>query len=356
MQHRRIWKRGVAGGALALAATAALTLPEAQAAPAPPGRPGQDGLSAAAAGELAAQLGSAAQGVYYDAGRRRLVVNVVSERDADLVRAKGAEPRRVAYSLAELRGAADDLKARASVPGTAWSVDPRADRLVVSADRTVTGQDLARVRSVVADQGDRAVLRRTEGRFTPYLSGGQAIWGSDARCSLGFNVRKGGASYFLTAGHCGKAVSNWAARQGGSNVARTEQSSFPGHDYALVRYTDTSTAHPSAVDLYDGTSQQITQAGSAVVGQRVRRSGSTTHVHGGSVTGLDATVNYREGTVEGLVKTDVCAEAGDSGGALFDGSTALGLTSGGSGNCQAGGETYFQPVPEALAAYGASID
>ncbi|WP_241780208.1 trypsin-like serine protease, partial [Streptomyces wadayamensis] len=52
---------------------------------------------------------------------------------------------------------------------------------------------------------------------------------------------------------------------------------------------------------------------------------------------------------------NVCAEPGDSGGALFAGSTALGLTSGGSGNCSSGGTTFFQPVTEALSAYGVSI-
>jgi hypothetical protein len=40
---------------------------------------------------------------------------------------------------------------------------------------------------------------------------------------------------------------------------------------------------------------------------------------------------------------------------LFDGSTAVGLTSGGSGDCSSGGQTSFRPVTEALAAYGVSI-
>jgi streptogrisin D len=66
-------------------------------------------------------------------------------------------------------------------------------------------------------------------------------------------------------------------------------------------------------------------------------------------------VTYAEGTVNGLIDTNVCAEPGDSGGALFDGSTALGLTSGGSGDCSSGGEIFFQPVPAALSALGASI-
>ena len=87
----------------------------------------------------------------------------------------------------------------------------------------------------------------------------------------------------------------------------------------------------------------------------MRRSGSTTGVRSGQVTGLNATVNYREGTVFGMIKTNVCAESGDSGGALFDNTIALGLTSGGSGNCRSGGTMYFQPVTEALNRYNVSI-
>ena len=66
-------------------------------------------------------------------------------------------------------------------------------------------------------------------------------------------------------------------------------------------------------------------------------------------------MNYAEGRVTGLIRTTVCAEPGDSGGSLFSGTTAYGLTSGGSGNCRTGGVTYFQPVTEALSVYGVSV-
>ena len=78
-------------------------------------------------------------------------------------------------------------------------------------------------------------------------------------------------------------------------------------------------------------------------------------MHGGSVTGLNATVNYPQGTVFGLIRTSVCAEPGDSGGSLFAGNTALGITSGGSGNCSSGGTTFFQPVTEVLNRFGLSV-
>ncbi|HEV7628914.1 MAG TPA: S1 family peptidase, partial [Streptomyces sp.] len=91
------------------------------------------------------------------------------------------------------------------------------------------------------------------------------------------------------------------------------------------------------------------------VGQKVTRSGSTTQVHDGTVKAVDASVTYPEGTVDGLIQTDVCAEPGDSGGSLFAGDKALGMTSGGSGDCSAGGETFFQPAPAALEALGAEL-
>jgi streptogrisin D len=126
-----------------------------------------------------------------------------------------------------------------------------------------------------------------------------------------------------------------------------------------VRYTGSTSTLPTAatgnVDLYNGTFQEISSTGNAVVGQTAKKSGSTTHVSTGSVQGLNQTVNYSTGTVSGLIRTSVWAQPGDSGGALFSGTVALGLVSGGSGSCSTGGTVFYQPVGEALARYGATI-
>ncbi|GGP34402.1 S1 family peptidase [Streptomyces abikoensis] len=267
---------------------------------------------------------------------------------------QSAQAAPVPHSAAELASARAELNAHAAVPGTAWAVDPKLHKLVVTVDSTVKGARLDQVRKAVADLGDKATIKRTAGVLRPFVAGGDAIWGSGVRCSLGFNVTKDGQPYFLTAGHCGKASGDWSDSQIGAAIGSTEVAEFPGHDYALVRYTG-SADHPSSVDLYDGGQQSIAKAGEARVGENVRRSGSTTQVHDGQVTALNVTVNYAEGQVDGLIGTNVCAEPGDSGGALFDGDTALGLTSGGSGDCSSGGETFFQPVPAALRATGAQL-
>jgi streptogrisin D len=279
---------------------------------------------------------------------------VLDEGAARTVSAAGASARIVSNSLAELKSARTTLAGDAAIPGTSWVTDPATNKVVVTADRTVSTAEWAKLTKVVDGLGSVAELQRTKGEFKPFVAGGDAISGSGGRCSLGFNVVKGGEPYFLTAGHCTEAISTWSDSSG-KQIGTNSLSSFPDNDYGLVKYT-AEADHPSEVNLYNGSAQAITGAAAATVGQSVTRSGSTTQVHSGKVTGLDATVNYGNGDiVNGLIQTDVCAEPGDSGGSLFSGSSAIGLTSGGSGDCTSGGETFFQPVTEALSATGASI-
>ena len=67
------------------------------------------------------------------------------------------------------------------------------------------------------------------------------------------------------------------------------------------------------------------------------------------------TVNYSQGAVHQMTKTNVCAEPGDSGGSFISGDQAQGVTSGGWGNCSSGGETWYQPINEILNRYGLTL-
>ncbi|KOX38355.1 MULTISPECIES: S1 family peptidase [unclassified Streptomyces] len=265
----------------------------------------------------------------------------------------GATGTAGAYGAAALAATGDAVRA-ADVAGTAWHVDTATGRLVVTADSTVDAAEIAKIKERAGANAAAIRVERTPGRFSKLISGGDPIY-ADAgwRCSLGFNVRDGAGNYFfLTAGHCTDGAGTWYANSAKTTVlGTTAGSSFPGNDYGLVRYTNGSIAKPGTVGSVD-----ITSAGNATVGLSVTRRGSTTGIHSGSVTGLNATVNYGGGDiVSGLIRTNVCAEPGDSGGPLYSGSRAIGLTSGGSGNCSSGGTTFFQPVTEALSAYGVSV-
>ncbi|MFI6208653.1 S1 family peptidase [Streptomyces sp. NPDC051041] len=359
MKHRRTpgQRAVVAGTGIAALLAAEVTFRTANASEVPEA-PAPGTLSVTAAGKLASKLaedlGAAAAGTYYDPKAGKLVVNVLDETAARAVEEAGARPRLVGNSLADLRNARTALRREAAVPGTSWVTDPTANKVVVTADRTVSAAEWAKLAEVVGGLGAAAELKRTDGEFKPFIAGGDAITGGGGRCSLGFNVVRDGEPYFLTAGHCTRSAATWSDSDG-DVIGRTEASSFPGDDYGLVRYT-ADVDHPSEVNLHDGSAQAITGAAEAAVGMRVTRSGSTTGVRSGTVTGLDATVNYGNGDiVSGLIRTDVCAEPGDSGGPLFSGDDAVGLASGGSGDCASGGETFFQPVTEALSATGTRI-
>ncbi len=268
--------------------------------------------------------------------------------------ASPAQAANSAASAVSTASAERTLDATLFVPGTAWAIDPASGKLVVSADSTVTGSKLRSVKAAVTRLGSSVSLHSISGRLSMRIRGGSPIYGGGYVCSLGFNVRSGSTYYFLTAGHCGAVASVWYSNPAQTTTLGTTQNySFPGNDYALVRYTGTQ-SHPGTV-TYNGASQDITGAGTPSVGQTVYRTGRTTGTHSGRVTALNATVNYAEGRVSGLIQTTVCAEGGDSGGPLFAGNTAYGLTSGGSGNCSTGGTTYFQPVTEALNAYGVNV-
>jgi streptogrisin B len=232
------------------------------------------------------------------------------------------------------------------VRGVAWYVDPTTDKVVVTVDKTVSTSEVASIRKSAGPDASALSIRHATGVFRPLVSAGDAIYGGQYRCSLGFNVVSGSTYYFLTAGHCGKVAKSWYTdAQHRTLIGPTIGYSFPGNDYALVQYTNTALSHPGGYT-----------AANAFVGEKVTRDGSTSGVHSGTVQALNVTVRYQGGgKVSGLIQTNVCAEPGDSGGPLYDGTKGIGLTSGGSGDCTTGGTTFFQPVTEALSAYGVSL-
>ncbi|GAA2640211.1 MULTISPECIES: S1 family peptidase [Streptomyces] len=241
---------------------------------------------------------------------------------------------------------------RADVAGTAWHTDPATGTLVVSADSTVSDAGIARIKREAGADVGALRIERIPGKLTKLVSGGDAIYATSWRCSLGFNVRSGSTYYALTAGHCTDGAGTWWSNSARTTVVgSTVGSSFPTNDYGLIKYASNTPVPPGTVG-----SQDITSAVNATTNMSVTRRGSTTGIHSGRVTGLNATVNYGGGDiVYGMIRTNVCAEPGDSGGPLYSGTRAVGLTSGGSGNCTSGGTTFFQPVVEALNAYGVSV-
>ncbi|WP_031095433.1 S1 family peptidase, partial [Streptomyces sp. NRRL S-15] len=206
---------------------------------------------------------------------------------------------------AELADASSAVRG-ADIAGTAWYTEAKTGKVVVTVDSTVSAAEIAKIKKSVTDSGAKADINRTEGKFNKLIAGGQAIYAGGGRCSLGFNVRSGSTYYALTAGHCTEIGSTWYTNSGQTSVLGSRAgTSFPTNDYGLIRHSNSANAD-GRVYLYNGSYQDITSAGNAYVGQSVKRSGSTTGLRSGSVTGLNATVNYGGGdVVYGMIQTNV---------------------------------------------------
>ncbi|KXK62345.1 hypothetical protein AWW66_08950 [Micromonospora rosaria] len=304
---------------------------------------------------LRARLGAAFAGAWIPSTGHRLTVAVTDPALVPTVRAAGADATVVARPEAALtagKAALDRHRARADPQRLhGWYVDVPGNSVVVTAAPGAA----AEARAFAAASGVAAdavrVVESTEAPRTLYdiRGGDQYVINGNTLCSVGFAVAGG----FVTAGHCGGVGS---PTLGYNNVAQgtVAGSSFPGNDYGWVRTTSTWTPRPW-VNNYSGGTVSVAGSRDAAIGSSVCRSGRTTGWRCGTILGRNETVNYQQGAVSGLTRSNACAQGGDSGGAWISGDQAQGVTSGGSGNCSTGGTTWYQPVNEILGAYGLSL-
>ncbi|KAA0931962.1 carbohydrate-binding protein [Streptomyces apricus] len=275
----------------------------------------------------------------------------VAAIEADGARAKVV--RNALRDLAAVKAKLDAAAAGGSLDTPVRYVDVRTNRVTVqatsgaAADRLITAAGVDRGLVEVKVSADRP-------RALHDVRGGDAYYIDDkARCSVGFSVTKDAKQGFASAGHCGKAG---AKTTGFNKVAQGtfEASVFPGKDMSWVSVNSEWTATP-AVKGEGETNVQVTGSVEALVGAAICRSGSTTGWHCGTIEQHGTSVQYAEGTIEGVTRTTVCAEPGDSGGSYVSGTQAQGVTSGGSGDCTSGGTTFHQPINPLLTEYGLTL-
>ncbi|GAA3508488.1 hypothetical protein FHR32_002333 [Streptosporangium album] len=283
-----------------------------------------------------------------------LVVATTDPADLPQIIATGARGEVVKRPLTELNEALETVNT--SLPATGGKVryiDVKNNRIVILTADPLATEDLIEA-SGVNTTLVQAVQSTEQPRLLSDLVGGNAYYiGVTARCSIGFAVTHGDQNGFVSAGHCGTAGK---VTTGFNRAAQGvfQASTFPGNDFSWVAVNSNWTPRPWVDNGTDGT---VNVAGSraAIEGASVCRSGSTTGWHCGTVRQRNTSVTYAQGTISGLTRTNVCAEPGDSGGSFISVDQAQGVTSGGSGDCSAGGVTYFQPVNPILSAYGLTL-
>jgi streptogrisin C len=303
--------------------------------------------------KLAAATGADFGGSWIAADGTTLKVAVTNTGAADQVKAAGAVPVLVKHSEQKLDAAKAKLDAAHTAKGlTGWYVDVPTNKLVVVAKPAAAAAAADFAQAAGVPSADVSVVTSSA---TPTTLAAGDLHGADpyfitlaegtARCSIGFAVQGG----FVTAGHCG-TPGNPTFDQTQAPMGAVKANIFPGDaDEGFVAVTEAGFTPQPFVNDFKGNLLPVAGSTEAPIGAAVCRSGSTTGTHCGTIEATDQTVVYSEGAVTGLTRTNVCAEAGDSGGPWLSGDQAQGVTSGGSGDCTTGGETFFQPVNEILA-------
>jgi streptogrisin C len=305
--------------------------------------------------DVRAALGDSYAGSWFDAKSGTLVAQTTDRAKAAGL-GKGVTVRVVSHSRAELDGIKTgiDRFAGKAAPSAinGWVVDDKTNSVVVAVNaKKLDAEARAFLASVRAMHPS---VRVVEEDYSPQtyadVVGGWAYWiNYAARCSVGFAVYGG----FVSAGHCGTAGST-VTDGNGTYLGYFAGSQFPGNDFSFV-----STA--AGVNLwgymegYNGYWYYVYGSAQVPAGSGICRSGSTTGMRCNTLLDRGWTVNYPQGTVYNLTRTNVCAEPGDSGGSWLSANQAQGVTSGGSGNCTSGGTTFYQEINPILATYGLTL-
>ncbi|WP_058234522.1 S1 family peptidase [Devriesea agamarum] len=324
-----------------------------------------------------ASSGHKFDGAFFNDQNQLVVQAAPGSSDATAAKDAGLSVRHAAYGEAKLDQIANTLSAVPSDRSGVASIAPDIvkDRVVV----TVFTDDADPVLlKKAAEYGDAVeVVKGQANESRASVRGGDKLLTSEGKsyCSAGFPATtRDGQAAMVWVGHClegqesiydarGSFVGQFGATGFHSYDGRTDR------DYGYMLMAD-GTTMSSELNSWGSRGERATNASrgawKAPVGTEMCKSGATTGITCGQVKGYNASVTYSDkhgrpvAQVTGLGTSDVCSEPGDSGGAFTSNGYAVGMTSGGPSNgpsCgfNAGyteGFSYFQPVTDALNAYG----
>jgi hypothetical protein len=326
----------------------------------------------------AAKAGSAnLDGAFFDADRR-LVVNVHSDKAAEIAREHGLTPRTVARGEKALAKLQSQVQALADKSGSqqvqSIGADLPTDRLqVVLQPGKQSAKTVALVKQLKAIPGVAVSTNDTTLAMTADVIGGQIMdLVPGTNCSLGFPGTRSGNNVLLSAGHCVEGNPDVLNRSGvhiGKGIASRFRTGSPSVDMGLMDI-DAEDVGRGYIDNRNGQTTRVTGSSKAPVGSTICKAGNTTGWTCGTITQYNLTVNYggAGGSItrtSGLARSTVCTEGGDSGGAYISGTIAQGMTSGGpsdghdcgfnQGGNATGSYSFYQPVVDAASYYGVSL-
>ncbi|MFF8018606.1 alpha-lytic protease prodomain-containing protein [Streptomyces sp. NPDC007929] len=319
--------------------------------------------------------GAKTDGAFFDASGR-LVVNAADAKAQQRIEKAGLTARSAEHGRAALervKTELDGLALKKTPEGvTSWSVDLALDQVVVTV-HDAAGAPAEAFIEAARSHGDavRVVRDAPELSTQAVVTPGDEMTFDGFLCSVGYGARdSSGKQVMVTAGHC---IENLPVLEyEGQRFAQGTDTRFAlGSDSVDmgVATLDEGSSIATEVGTW-GHAGKIAVEGSerAPVGADICKSGRTTQWTCGKVESYDVSVTYTdpnggpETVVTGLGSSSVCTEGGDSGGAYISGTQAQGMTSGGpsSQSCDGGvnapGSSYFQPLDDALAHYGLTLN
>ncbi|MET9834820.1 S1 family peptidase [Streptomyces sp. NPDC006385] len=314
-------------------------------------------------------------GAYFDA-TGDLVVNAENKQAVSRLERAGLQARTVRHGEDELSKIKAELDAAASKKTptgvSAWEVDLASDTVTVKVNDSGEAATRAFLRKARA-HGDavRVVTGQREVVPQATIKPGAEMSFNGFVCSVGFGARdSAGRQFLVTAGHCIEDLPVLSYQ--GVRFAQGTDSRFASGTRSMdmgIARLDSGNSIATVVGTY-GKAAEPSVAGSrrAASGATLCKSGRTTQWTCGRVNSYNVTVTYSDPNggpstvVTGLASSSVCTQGGDSGGAYISGNQAQGMTSGGpasqrcNGSVNAPGSSYFQPLDDALAHYGLTLN
>ncbi|MFB6979136.1 S1 family peptidase [Streptomyces scopuliridis] len=319
--------------------------------------------------------GVAMDGTYFDK-TGDLVVNADGSAAEKRIEGAGLNARVAEHGEGKLKAikAALDKLALAQAPAgiSAWAVDLASDTVTVkvNSDKSTAAKSFL---EAARAHGDAVRVVNASQKLSPQnaVSPGEEMAFDGFVCSVGYGARDAsGRQFLVTAGHCIENLPVLSYE--GKRFAEGTDSQFAlGKDSVDmgIAAVDEGSSITTAVSTW-GKAGTVAVEGAerAPVGADVCKSGRTTQWTCGKIDSYDVSVTYSDPNggprtvVTGLGSSTVCTQGGDSGGAYISGNQAQGMTSGGpmnqrcNGTVNARGSSYFQPLDDALAHYGLTLD
>jgi hypothetical protein len=199
-----------------------------------------------------------------------------------------------------------------------------------------------------------SLLGATPATAAPAPLGGGSILSTSSgsyRCTAAFAAKSGTTGVLVTGPGCA-APAGTQFFSNGVLVGPVSGSTANG-GVSLVTVTNTAAWQLVPWIPLGGTRYPIRGSAETAVGGSICLLDRATGIQCGTVTAKNTTVNYPEGVIYGLTRTNICLSAG-SAIAFITGDQAQGVPMGGS-SCASGGSSFFYPVNRILSGYGLTL-